>query len=402
MRTIILWLFGLHFLFLAYLNNMYIGGLPSRSLLILLLAGLVILMDPSILTRLKPASLVYFLLALLGLLVSLANDTPSGNIVDGELKLLQSYLMILTSMFILEQFGFATLGKIALAITLPSALVGILQWSGVDAAWSIQKTLLELQDTVAGTFDGELEGELRPPGLALYAIPQTYMLLSSLMLCLYWLRQYLHDQYAQLILTSIAILLLGGIFASETRSAIVAALLIFSVSYASLFPFRILVSAIIVVLAGLFVYSLMDGNFVLDSRVVSLEDQSASGRYTLFKYGIDLFLNQPFGYGFGFNTTEYAQNFFFNDHNILEYHPNEKDQFLVPVHNFVLNLAHPFGFSALFIFGYYVYQLTKNNWYSALLIFGAFLNAIFHNAGVLNNDLFMDIIIAVMIYERRK
>ena len=35
MRTVILGLFALHFVFLAYLNNVYVAGLPVRSFLIL-------------------------------------------------------------------------------------------------------------------------------------------------------------------------------------------------------------------------------------------------------------------------------------------------------------------------------------------------------------------------------
>lgn len=90
MRTVILGLFALHFVFLAYLNNVYVAGLPVRSFLILLVGGLIILRDYTVMFRIGLASKVYLLLAMLGLVVSLANNVTPGNIANGELKLLQS------------------------------------------------------------------------------------------------------------------------------------------------------------------------------------------------------------------------------------------------------------------------------------------------------------------------
>ncbi|MGB5597460.1 MAG: hypothetical protein WBM66_01995, partial [Thiothrix litoralis] len=73
MRTVILGVFALHFIFLAYLNNVYVAGLPVRSFLILLAGGLVVMRDYTTLFRIGLASKVYLLLAMLGLVVSLAN-----------------------------------------------------------------------------------------------------------------------------------------------------------------------------------------------------------------------------------------------------------------------------------------------------------------------------------------
>ncbi|MBO0612365.1 hypothetical protein [Thiothrix fructosivorans] len=71
----------------------------------------------------------------------------------------------------------------------------------------------------------------------------------------------------------------------------------------------------------------------------------------------------------------------------------------MPVHNSILNLVHTFGFIGVLLLVYYVYRLIGNSWYRAVLIAGAFVNSIFHNAGILSNDLFMDMVIAVMMYE---
>jgi len=191
MRTLILGLFALHFIFLAYFNNVYVAGLPVRSFLILLAGGLVVMRDYGTLFRIGLVSKVYLLLGIVGLLVSLANNVTPGNIANGELKLLQSYLMVLVAFFVVEQFGFRTLGYLVVGIALPSALVGILQGLDVQLAWKLQSGLLSIQNK---ELSDEIRSQMtealsRPPGLSLYAIPQTYMLLGALMINLYLVLQ---------------------------------------------------------------------------------------------------------------------------------------------------------------------------------------------------------------------
>ena len=401
MRTVILGLFALHFVFLAYLNNVYVAGLPVRSFLILLVGGLIILRDYTVMFRIGLASKVYLLLAMLGLVVSLANNVTPGNIANGELKLLQSYLMVLGSFFVVEQFGFRTLGYLVVGIALPSALVGIMQGLDVQFAWKLQSLLASIQNKeISDEIQSQItEALLRPPGLSLYAIPQTYMLLGALALNLYLVLQNRYSPRFQMVALVVAVMLAGGIFASETRSAMGAALLMPALIYLFLFPARVIPAAGLLVLLGGVAFVLLADKAGMDSRLVSLDDASAAGRSTLYKYGTELFLQRPFGYGFNFDTVEYAVEYFVNDNNIFHYEPSEKAHFIVPVHNSILNLVHTFGFSGVLLLVYYVYKLVGRAWYRAVFILGAFVNSIFHNAGILSNDLFMDMVIAVMLYE---
>lgn len=402
MRAIILGLFALHFLFLAYFNNVYLAGLPVRSFLILLTGGLVILRDYTTVFRIGLASRVYLLLAMIGLVVSLVHDVTPANLANGELKLLQSYLLILAAYFVVEQYGLRTLATIVIGIALPSAVIGILQGLDVQFAWQLHDSLMNLQnkelsDDIRAQIDEVL---IRPPGLSLYAIPQTYMLLGALTLNLYLLLQQRDDTRIQLLGLLISVLLAGGIFASETRSAMGAALLIPALVYLFLFPARVLPIAGLLALLGGIAAVLLADKTGLDSRLVSLDDASAAGRSTLYKYGTELFLRQPFGYGFNFDTVNYAVEYFINERNLFHYEPSEKAQYIVPVHNSILNLMHTFGFAGLILLGYYVYRLVGRSWYRAVFIVGAFVNSVFHNAGILSNDLFMDIVIAVMLHEQ--
>lgn len=402
MRAIILGLFALHFIFLAYLNNVYLAGLPVRSFLILLLGGMVFLNDHSILSRMGPVNLVYLPLAIIGLIVSIANNVTPANIVNGELKLLQSYLMVLSAYSIIEHYGFRTLVMVIVGIALPSALVGIMQGVDIQAAWHWQDSLIKMQNKEVSDEVQALMNEvlIRPPGLTLYAIPQTYMLLCAVILTLYVVLRSPNDQPTQLMAFSILALLVGGIIASETRSAMGAALLMPAIIYLIMFPSRIIPVGILVIMLGIIVWLLVGGgDGDADSRLMSLEDASAEGRSTLYKYGTELFLRQPFGYGFNFDTVEYATEYFVNGRNMFHYEPAEKAQYLVPVHNSILNLVHTYGFAGLLLLGYYVSRLIGGSWYRTVFIIGAFLNSIFHNAGILSNDLYMDIVLAVMLFE---
>jgi hypothetical protein len=199
LRTFILWLFGLHFIFLAYLNNVYLAGLPVRSFLILLAGGLVLLLDSSVVARLRPVNVIYVLLAILGLVVSLTNNVGVGGIISGEMRLLQSYLLLMVAYFILEQYGFRVLAFVLLSLALPSALIGILQGLGVHVAWEFHAILQEMQNKeISDEMRTQMAEVLdRPPGLTLYAIPQTYMLLSAMALMLYWVIKNPANQRAQ-------------------------------------------------------------------------------------------------------------------------------------------------------------------------------------------------------------
>jgi O-antigen ligase len=172
--------------------------------------------------------------------------------------------------------------------------------------------------------------------------------------------------------------------------------------YLFLFPARVLPAAGLLVLLGGIAAVLLADKAGLDSRLVSLDDASAAGRSTLYKYGTELFLQQPFGYGFNFDTVEYAVEYFINERNLFHYEPSEKAQYIVPVHNSILNLTHTFGFAGLLLLVYYVYRVVGRCWYRAVFILGAFVNSVFHNAGILSNDLFMDIVLAVMVYEQHR
>ncbi|HPQ94911.1 MAG: O-antigen ligase family protein [Thiothrix sp.] len=400
MRKIIYAVFIIHLLFLAYLNNFYFAGIPVRSLLILLAGGMVVFYQPSLLAELRPVNMVYLFLALYGLVISVLNTVTVGSIASGELKLLQSYLVILSAYFVVRELGFRYLALAFLIITTPSAVVGILQGIDLHAAWNLQEVLMNLQNKVISE---EIQSQItealsRPPGLALYAIPQTYMLLTAMIFSAYLVLGRTTSMQAQLLLMVVNLLLLGGIAVSETRSAIGAALLILGLVYLYRFPRLTVILGLMAMVLGAVLWFIKSGQ-MLDSRLVSLEDESAQGRKTLYKFGIELFIQHPFGYGFNFDSVQYAQTYFINSEPFFHYDPDEKAHYIVPVHNSILNIVHTYGFAGLLVLFYYLSRLVDGFWYRYVFIGASLFNSAFHNAGIMTGDLFIDVAIGALLYE---
>ncbi|HPE61330.1 MAG TPA: O-antigen ligase family protein [Thiolinea sp.] len=400
MRKIIYAVFVVHLLFLAYLNNFYFAGLPVRSLLILLVGGMIIFYQPRILTELQPVNTVYLLLAIYGVVISVLNGVTVGGIAGGELKLLQSYLVILSAYFVVRELGFRHLALAFLIIGIPSAIVGILQGIDLHAAWNLQEALMNLQNKeISEEIQSQItEALARPPGLALYAIPQTYMLLAAMIFSAYLVLGKTTSRIEQVLLLVVNALLLGGIAASETRSAIGAGLLILGFVYLYRFPRLTVIFGTVVVALGVVLWLVKSGQ-MLDSRLVSLDDQSAQGRKTLYKFGIELFIQHPFGYGFNFDSVQYAQTYFINSEPFFDYEPDEKAHYIVPVHNSILNIVHTYGFAGLLILFYYLSRLVDGFWYRYVFMGASLFNSAFHNAGIMTGDLFIDVVIGAMLYE---
>ncbi len=401
MQKIVFLLFVLHLIFLAYLNNVYVAGLPLRSVLILLSGMLVAFHQKDIFAEIQLVNKLYLLLMLYGLLISLLNQVELAKIINGELKLLQSYLVVLCGYYLVRNFGYKALAYMFLIIIVPSAVVGAMQALDVNKAWLLHDLVFSLQNKeISDDIQNQIiEALLRPPGLALYAIPQTYMLLSAVVFSSYLVLSSATSGRMQTVLLVINFIILAGLVASETRSAMGAALFIYGVVYFYKFRTASLMLLTIMVLAAsaFFLWQSSDG--MIDSRIVSLDDQSAQGRITLYKYGLELFFRRWWGYGFNFDTVAYAPHYFINNLNIFTYGPEEKAQYIVPVHNSILNTMHTFGLLGVIVLAYYLYRLVDGLWYRLVFVLGMLMNSSFHNAGILAGDLFVDIVIAVWLYE---
>lgn len=400
MKYLILLLFVVHLWLLVILNNFYVLGVPFRSLVILLVGGLVFIEGVSYYKDLFFLNVSYFLLVFLGLIISIVNDVSLSVLLSNYLRIIQSYLIIVSGYYLLINFNYKYLAYVFLMIAIPSSVLGVLQFLGVDFAWSIREWLGSLQNKPGSLDIGEffIENKLRPPGLSLFAIQQAYLLFAAMAFALFlYVRAYEKDEKVGLILVSIATIFLGCL-ASGTRSAIAAALVLVVITMMKV-EFKKSIFGFVLLVALVGGYQLISGNSEKhDARVFSLEDESAKGRSTLYKYGLELVITNPFGYGYGFSSKEYATEYFSNERNIFNYDSAEKAQYLVEIHNSVLNIVHVYGLVGFIIFLFFLGKLMAVRWYFFVVIVAYFINAIFHNSGVMSGDLYFDVFISLILY----
>lgn len=401
LNKIILAMYLLHFILYSYLNVLYVAGFPLRSLVIVLTGMLVVASKYRIVKSLGIVNYIYVAFAVLGLIISVANDQSLSLIIDGELKLFQSYLVILVSYYILEEFGFKLLGIVVIIIVLPTALVGILQGLNIEPAWTLHDAIGRFMD-VKMDEAFQLAQKGRAPGLANFAIPQTSLLLSVIFITCYFVLAVKNNNKLQYLLLVLNLIFLLAILASQTRSALGAALITISIIYFKTLNFKQLIPMIATFIIVAITFSVLSGSTTenVDSRIAGFGDQSARDKLTLSKYSIELFIKEPFGYGFNFDTVKYATTFFTNEKNIFDYGILEKAQYLVPVHNAMAHILITYGFIGLILLFIYIYQMVKFRWYHILFVSSVLLNSSFHNMGILNGDLNIDMIFAIFLYEK--
>ena len=402
MKHLILAIFVLHMIILTFLNNAYIAGLPLRSFIIVLCGILVIFESSTYVTELKLLNWVYFIMGGTGVIISVYNSVLLGEIFSGTIRLLQSWLIIISAYYLTVQFSYKALLYTVLLVAIPSSLVGIMQYLDIDAAWNLRVILGSFQNTESiQTLNASfVENRIRPPGLTLFAITQGYLLITAIALLLLAYNQNVDKGRGVFFVFITLIILYAGILSSETRSAIGAVTLMMLITFLKNKPTATVIIAVMLSIFAVTAYQYTASEKDNGSRVTSFDDQSAQGRLTLYKYGLELAGKKPLGYGYGFDSVETARKYFINEQNWFDYGYKEKGPLLVAIHNAVLNVTHTFGVIGLLVFLIYIFNLARLNWFFLLVLSSYLLNSFFHNSGILNGDLYIDIFIAIMLYNK--
>ena len=91
---------------------------------------------------------------------------------------------------------------------------------------------------------------------------------------------------------------------------------------------------------------LLDAFQTAQPRIVRTDDNSATGRSSLLAMGWLLFVDNPLGYGFGFNPTEHWTKFW------QELYTMDNPSVLkdTQLHNYVLNMLNTYGIGLLLVF----------------------------------------------------
>ena len=400
MKYAILSIFVLHMVILTYLNNSYLAGLPFRSYLMVLCGGLVVLEGSHYFTDLKVANLVYGVLAVTGIIVSLYNTVFFPDILRGSIRLFQSWLITICSYYLLINFGYRAILYPILLVAIPSSIVGILQSIDLGFAWDLRAILGGLQNTeTIQVLDADfVDTKTRPPGLTLFAITQVYLLFTAIALSLVVFCQKMDKNQPVWLVLAVIFILYAGMIASETRSAIGAGAVMIFVTFLKYRPASTLISSVILAIAAMSIQAYISTNKDDSSRVLNLGDKSAKGRAALYKYGLELAVKKPVGYGYSFDSVKLADEYFMNEKNWFNYNNEETAQFYVAIHNAVLNVTHVYGVLGMLVLIIYVFNLAKTNWFFLLVLGSYLVNSFFHNAGILNGDLYIDVFIAVILF----
>ncbi len=366
--------------------------IPVRTIALFIFASLLFLVHhQKFLDSIFRASRVYMVMlviAFIGGFLAFLNGVQLYELAENFLRnTVQPALIFLTTYLAIEIFGLAFVVRALLGFTVVSAVIAILQFAGIDLAWDVRRMLGAIQGDPAD-IKHILRTGGRPMGLVFTPIMFSYHLVVGYALAsMLYQRQMIRPG----IYAVISLIALIASAASGTRSLVLGVL----VHEARQLLAEGRLKSIALLLAG--VGLVVGAYYYLEaagSRVASLEDTSAVSRMVLLKYGFHLFLDNPFGYGWGFRPADYAWLYWEE----LSHLPKADAVFRIGIHNAFINfLLHygVFGFSVIAI-------LAVTNLRKAIALIIAFLayfiNAMFHNAGVFVGDLYFWFCFAVFIY----
>ena len=362
-----------------------VSAVPVRGLFALVLLGALACLYPRFVARAvrENGKLLGVVagLALIGIFVSIVNGAPAGDIAQAVIEMpLQAAVMIILAFSIAYICGaracmIAIVGAIAI-----SGLAAVLQAAGVDAAWDFRRWL--------GALQAEEEilqfGKNRPVGLSFSPIQ------LATQLCLAFAAYMaVRDKERSLAPRAdptvvLALLVFAALsVASGTRSPVLGGLLFFAL-YAT--QRRGLWFAFLMMMGGIAAYLLaplvMETIQSTQPRVVKSDDNSATGRASLFTFGLMLFRDNPLGYGFGFSPTEHWTDYWQDLYTLPSAAVVQSKQ----LHNYALNMLNTYGIGLLLLAPAVIGLLRRGR--ASLIFFIPYIVHIgFHNSGPLWNDM---------------
>lgn len=366
-----------------------VAGLPVRAVLTAGLLGLMVVIYPErikqAIARFAPVLWLAAGLALLGSFVSLANGVEIDAIIKSVSEVhIQIAITVLAAVVLAEIAGMKAAALMFAAVVGGSALIALMQLLDIDAAWNLRETLGRLQREDPFELSQLLRG--RPVGVAYSPIQfSNHVCLAFAVFAA--AREQEHRLTKGLPSADLIIICALGVmciaaFVSGTRSPILGAALFFLV-YAvrrpgSWLAFMIMLGGVVLVLVG---PMLLDAFQTAQPRIVRTDDNSATGRSSLFAMGFLLFADNPLGYGFGFNPTDHWTKFW-QDLYTMENPSVLKD---TQLHNYVLNMLNVYGIGLLLVMPLAVHLLLRSR-HVIIFFIPYIVHIMFHNFGPYWND----------------
>lgn len=332
-------------------------------------------------------------LALIGIFVSLVNGVAPGLILQAVLEMhVQAAVMILVAFVVAYIVGArACMLTIVAAVSL-SAVTAMLQAAGVEAAWDIRQWLSDFQNQ-----EIVLEaGESRALGLSFSPIQLATQLCLALAAYMAVRDKQRRNSNAAVgadpaVFLALAIFVVASVV-SGNRSPILGGVIFFAFYAAQR---RGAWLAFLVLVGGLFAYligpMILEAVHLTQPRMMETDDKSATGRASLFTFGLILFRDNPLGYGLEFSPTDHWTDYW----HLLYTLPSAVVVQTRELHNYALNMLNTYGIGLLLLVPT-AFGLLRRGKASLIFFIPYIVHIAFHNSGPLWNDMIIWFVIAAI------
>lgn len=356
---------------------------------------------------------VALVLGLSGGLATLIGVGDFGDVINYIIKwILQPLIIMCLAYQVSFCLGPLQTFKIVLVTYGFTLLIAVLQGLEVSAAWEFRYFVNSLQgigDEVRAldeidfdASDGDFDDGSRARGISWSAIHLSYQ--ACLVIGMVFLSKVDQryqplrlDKFSANIILALAIM---SVIFSGTRSALIGVVVLPLLYFFWKSKHKLLVSVVAAGLITLIVFVLPLMQEALNLRVLQAQDSSANMRLPLYLFGAQLFLDQPWGYGWIDQSVYYAQDYWQH----YRHMEGAESIFLRGLHNYALNIVWVYGVFGLAAIVYLLASM-KVSFGPLFLIALApyFINSLFHNGGVFygGNYIWVFIGIAKYLYDQR-
>lgn len=386
LRPIALTLFFLVILLSVGAVRLMVGGFPVRAIVALLLVGLLVLNDPGVLNRVirehPRALLAIILFMLIGALVSLANGETVASTAQQLLEIhVQALVGIIICNAMVRLCGLKAVAFTLIGVALTTIAVAFGQWAGVEPAWALRRWIGALQH------DGPLTQLFyirrdRTMGISLSPVhlgTQTCLAFAAFFIYMARNRSFLSSLRLEMIFA--VLIAVTACLVSGNRSPLLG-VVAFVFAYLAAVNRSLFLLACTAAIVALPSFSIVQGVLQeMGLRIASTDDGSAEGRGVLANYGVRLFLDNPLGYGLGFNSTDLWADYW----EYLQYANNSQVVKTFTLHNYFLLMLNKYGIATLMVLPILLPR-SRKDWTMLLAFVPYFFHVAFHNDGPLQAD----------------
>ena len=318
-------------------------------------------------------------LFLYGIGLSVWMGVPLETIVHISTRyIIQPLLLLFLLIFLIRKYGSYRIIIPYIVVTTVSCVVAIAQGIGVDFAWNLRGDIGKIIEEDAGIAYFYVE-RVRAMGLAFNPVQMGYQALVGICL-LFVIRQRIRIVFFVLLMA----LYFAAIIATGLRSAFIGGV-VFLVLFGIFFWARGNVFRLFSLIA-IGAIAVAASSILLETpkvRVVDFQGSSAVSRFALTYYGAQLFKDNPFGYGFGFDTRKASDAY----RSKLKKMEKSAVTAEAALHNSVLYLGLVYGLPGFAVL-IYIYGTVRYKDRLQWIGLNAFLiNSFFHNSGLFVGDL---------------